>query len=111
MTVILTDLAKQKIEEISNEGGIGHYQIRCKVLGSGCAGLSHDIIFDDLVGELDDVFEFDGIKVVIDQFSHSYLGDFTLDFIDTPMNQGFKFLIGNTTTHTSCGCGKSFSVI
>jgi iron-sulfur cluster assembly accessory protein len=110
MTVNLTDLAKSKLEEISNEAGIGHYSIRCKVLGGGCAGVSHDVNFDELVGELDDVIEFDGITVIIDPFSHSLLGDFTLDFVDTPMSQGFKFLT-NASTHASCGCGNSTGLI
>jgi iron-sulfur cluster assembly protein len=109
MTVNLTDLAKSKIEEIANECG-EPYSVRLKLIGGGCASMSQDMVFSDLIGELDDVFEFDGIRVIIDQFSHSLLGDFTLDFVDTSMSQGFKFLT-DPKTHTSCGCGNSTGLI
>lgn len=33
----LTDKAKEKIHEISESEGIGHFNIRVKVVGGGCA--------------------------------------------------------------------------
>jgi iron-sulfur cluster assembly accessory protein len=110
MTVQLTPRAKEMIETLSNEMGIGHYSIRLLTKGGGCSGLKQDAYFDEIVGDLDDVFTFDGIQVVIDQISHSLLGTFTLDFIDTPFNSGFKFILDNAS-RTSCGCQESFSPI
>lgn len=109
MAVVLTDKAKAMIEEIANETG-EHYSVRLLVRGGGCSGTSPDMYFSDEVRELDDVFDFDGIQVIIDQFSHSLLGDFTLEYIDTPMNQGFKFLT-DSSSRSSCGCGSSIGII
>ena len=44
----ITDIAIEKIKEISNAEGIGYYSIRVKIIGGGCAGYSYDIHFDDL---------------------------------------------------------------
>ncbi len=112
MTVQLTDKAKEMIEKLADECGTGGYTVRCLTRGGGCSGLTNDLYYleEEMITELDDVFEFDGVKVVVDQFSQGYLGDFTLDFIDTPMNSGFKFVLDKQAT-TSCGCGSSFNVV
>jgi iron-sulfur cluster assembly protein len=108
--ITLSSKAKEMIETLSNEMGIGHYSLRVKMLAGGCAGMTQDIDFNDFIGALDEVIEFDGIKLIIDPFSRDLLGDFTLDFIDTPMNSGFKFLTSKIT-HTSCGCGSSIGLV
>jgi len=103
----LTEKAAKKIEEISNNEGIGHYVIRVKVVGGGCAGMTNDMYFDDQIGETDEVAELDGVKVVTDCMSFQYLDGTTIDFIDTDMGGGFKFL--NPNVKSSCGCGSSQS--
>ena len=90
MTIILTDKAREKLEEIANECG-EPYSVRLKLLGSGCAGLSQDMVFSDQIGDLDDVVEFDGVQIIIDPFSRDLLGDFTLEYIDEVITQGFKW--------------------
>jgi len=110
MSVILTEKARLKIEEIANECG-EPYSVRVVLRGGGCAGVEQDLYFTDHVAELDEVFEFEGVSVIIDQFSLSLLGDFTLEYSDAdPMNEGFKFLT-DTTTRSSCGCGKSMGIV
>lgn len=104
----ITEKAAKKIEEISNEEGIGHYSVRVKVIGGGCAGFTYDMFFDDTVGEMDEVFELDGVKVITDPLSFQYLDEVVIDYLDGPISAGFKFNNPNTTG--SCGCGSSFSV-
>jgi iron-sulfur cluster insertion protein len=104
----ITEKAAKMIEEISNSEGLGHYTVRVKVVGGGCAGFSYDMYFDDTIGELDEVTEMDGVKVVVDALSFQYMDEVTMDFIDTEMQRGFKFLNPNVTG--TCGCGSSFSV-
>lgn len=104
----ITETAAKKIEEISNEEGIGHYSIRVRVVGGGCAGFTNDMYFDDQVGEMDEVFELDGVKVIVDPLSFQYLDEVVIDYVDGPISAGFKFNNPNTTG--SCGCGSSFSV-
>jgi len=105
--IYLTEKAAKMIEEISNAEGIGHYTVRVKIVGGGCAGFSQDMYFDDTIGEMDEVTELDGIKVVVDPLSFQYLDETTIDYIDGPMGGGFKFLNPNVTG--SCGCGSSVS--
>lgn len=104
----LTEKAAKKIEEIANAEGVGHYIIRAKVLGGGCAGFSYDIYFDDQISELDEVAELDGVKLVTDLMSFQYLDGVTVDFVETEMGGGFKFY--NPNVKGTCGCGSSFSV-
>lgn len=103
----ITEAAAKKVVEISDAEGIGHHVIRVRVIGGGCAGFTHDMMFDDQIGELDEVTEFDNIKVVIDPLSFQYLDDITIDFVESPMGAGFKFL--NPNVKGSCGCGSSVS--
>lgn len=106
--ITLTKEAVEQLKKFSEEEDIGHCNVRVKVLGGGCAGLTHDMIFDDLPPtELDEVLEQDGIKIYIDCLSGSYMKDITLDFISSKFGSGFKF-IGSEETK-SCGCGSSFS--
>ena len=103
----LTEKAAKKIEEISNEEGIGYYSVRVRVVGGGCAGFTYDMYFDDQVGEMDEVFELDGVKVIADPLSFQYLDEVVIDYQEGPISAGFKFNNPNSTG--SCGCGSSFS--
>lgn len=103
----LTEKAAKKIEEISNAEGIGHYTIRVRVIGGGCAGFSYDMYYDDQVGEMDESFELDGVKVIVDPLSLQYLDDVVIDYLDGPISAGFKF--NNPNVKGTCGCGSSFS--
>jgi iron-sulfur cluster assembly accessory protein len=108
--ITLTDKAREKVEEISNSEGTGYYSLRILMRPGGCAGLSSDMYLDDRVGELDDTIDFEGVQVIIDPFSRDILGDFTLEYIDEVMTQGFKFIVDGET-RTSCGCGNSTGIV
>ena len=106
--IYLTEKAAKQVKTISDDEGIGYYIIRVRVLSGGCSGFRQEIEFDDKITEYDEVFETDGVKVVIDQISHSYMEGTSIDYGDSLMGAGFKFK--NPTSTGSCGCGKSFSV-
>ena len=103
-----TENAIKAVKEISNGEGIGHFNVRLRVIGGGCAGFSYDMYFEDKIGDMDEVFEFDGIKAVVDPLSNQYLENVVVDFIDSQIGRGFKF--NNPNVKGSCGCGSSFSV-
>lgn len=105
--ITLTELAKNKIKEISESEGIGHTCVRAKIIGGGCAGFSYDMFYDDKPSELDEVFEFDDVKIIIDPISGQYLEGVELDYIESNIGGGFKFKNPNVTG--SCGCGHSVS--
>jgi iron-sulfur cluster insertion protein len=103
----LTEKAAKKIEEISNSEGIGHYIIRVKVVGGGCAGFSYDLFFDDQEAPLDETSELDGVKIISDPLSFQYLDEMVIDYVEGPISSGFKF--NNPNVKSTCGCGSSFS--
>jgi iron-sulfur cluster insertion protein len=107
----VTEKAALKIKEISDAEGIGHYTIRVRVVGGGCAGFTHDMYYEDKIGELDEIVEvtdyYGTIKVVVDPLSFQYLEDVTIDYLDSQFGAGFKFI--NPAVTGSCGCGSSVS--
>lgn len=104
--ITLTEKANAKLREFAEAEGLD-LSIRVKVIGGGCAGFSYDMTFDEVVGEVDEVTDVDGVKIIIDPLSYQYLDGTTIDFLDGPFGAGFKFLNPNTTG--SCGCGSSVS--
>lgn len=106
--ITLTKEAVIQLKQFSQDEAIGHLNIRIKVIGGGCAGLSHDMIFDDLPPtSLDEIIIQDDITMYIDCLSLSYMKDITLDYLATKYGAGFKFIGGEDTK--SCGCGNSFT--
>ena len=90
------------------EGYSEAYNLRVSVKGGGCSGLMYDITFDNTVTEQDDIFEDQGVKIIVDRRSLLYLLGTTLEFSDGLNGKGFQFV--NPNASRTCGCGESFSV-
>ena len=104
--ITLTEKAVTKVKELSESEGIGHCNIRTKILGGGCSGYQFDLMFDDQISDSDEVLEQDGIKVVVDMLSYQYIDGITIDYIDNVVGGGgFKFFGGDIKG--TCGCGSS----
>ena len=103
----VTPKAIQKIRQAFAKEGINDGFLRLGVLGGGCSGLSYQFRFDTRQRPNDHVFEFDGVKIVIDPKSILYLNGLTLDYKESLMESGFAF--DNPNAQKSCGCGTSFS--
>jgi iron-sulfur cluster assembly protein len=88
--------------------------LRLGIRGGGCSGFAYVIEFHDgAPHSRDREFEFDAqdgskVRVIVDAKSLVYLNGAVLDWEQTLMSQGFKFL--NPQEKTSCGCGHSFTV-
>jgi iron-sulfur cluster assembly protein len=80
--------------------------LRLGVVGGGRSGLSYKFKFEQAPRPTDNVFEVDGVKLMVDPKSYEYLKGLILDFKDTLMEQAFVF--HNPNAAKSCGCGKSF---
>jgi len=108
-TIILTPNAIAEVKRLmENEQDNDGLMLRVGVQGGGCSGLSYIMAFDKEVGEFDKVFEFDGLKVVVDSKALLYIGGTTVDFSSEILSGGFKF--DNPNSARGCGCGTSFSV-
>ena len=107
--IALTERAVKEIQRIIQEQKLPeNTALRVGVKGGGCSGFSYTLGFDDHIGEIDQVNEVEGVRVVCDPKSFLYLNGTQIDFEDTLMGRGFKF--GNPNAAKSCGCGESFSV-
>jgi iron-sulfur cluster insertion protein len=102
----ITKEAANKIKEISEAEGIGHYSIRINIVSGGCAGFTHNMEYDDQPGELDEELAIDNIKVIMDPISFQYMEGMTMDFATTSLGSGFVFKGGKISGH--CGCGNSY---
>lgn len=79
----------------------------------GCSGFKFDMDYADAsqVSESDEVFESNGVKVVVDRTTlNDVLGSLEIDFqTGNLVEQGFKF---RQVVETGvCGCGESFAPI
>ncbi len=106
-TVILTDIAAQKVKALIEQEGRDDLRLRVAVQPGGCSGLRYQLFFDERSLDGDVVTDFDGVEVVVDRMSAPYLGGATIDFADRIDAQGFT--IDNPNAGNSCACGDSFS--
>lgn len=106
----ISDSAKNQVMHIlQQEGKQDDHFVRVAVKSGGCSGLSYDLSFDNQINpETDDIFEDNGMKLIVDKRSVLYLFGTTLDFSGGLNGKGFEFV--NPNASRTCSCGESFSV-
>jgi|TARA_B100000614_G_scaffold227453_2_gene218601 iron-sulfur cluster assembly accessory protein len=105
--ITLTERAAKQIAKIlegEDEGTV----LRVSVQGGGCSGFQYGFTLDDTKTEDDLVIERNGVRVLIDSVSVSYLAGSEIDYVDELIGSSFK--INNPNATASCGCGTSFSI-
>lgn len=102
----LTNNAVGKVKEILSGQEPQPAGLRIAVVGGGCSGFSYSMAFENTPGLLDKTYEFEGLKVFIDQASMLYLDGAEVDYVETLEGAGFKF--NNPHVKSTCGCGSSF---
>jgi iron-sulfur cluster assembly protein len=100
--------AVEKVKEILSQQDPRPLGLRVSVVGGGCSGFSYQMNFENQTNGIDKTYEFDGLKVFVDQASLMYLSGTKIDYVETLEGSGFKF--ENPNVKTTCGCGSSFSV-
>lgn len=104
--ITLTDKATEKVKDILKNEMKDDHALRVGVKGGGCSGFSYTLNVDKVFSESDQVFENNGIKIVIDAKSFIYLNGIEVDYIENLTGSGFSFSNPNATR--TCGCGSSF---
>lgn len=103
------ETARAQVDKLrASEGHAEDAFIRVGVKGGGCSGLMYDLNFDTELLEGDQVFEDNGVKVVVDRKSYLYLVGTELDYTGGLNGKGFVFI--NPNANRTCGCGESFSI-
>ncbi len=102
----ITSVAAKEILRLRLKENKPEAALRLTVVGGGCSGLLYNLSFD-MEQKGDKTYEFEGAKVVVDMKSLLYVMGTTLDFKNTLMERGFKFI--NPSAKKTCSCGTSFS--
>jgi iron-sulfur cluster assembly protein len=101
--------AVEQIKLQLQKRGTPESYLRLGIKGGGCSGFSYVLQFEDAAPKVKDlVFEIGGVRIVVDSKSIIYLNGSILDWEQTLMNQGYKFI--NPQEKSKCGCGTSFTV-
>lgn len=105
----LTEQALKHIVALRDQQGQDLY-LRVGVRQGGCSGMSYLMDFEDpsKVRDNDEVFDYEGFKIVCDPKSILYLYGLVLDYSNAMIGGGFQFT--NPNANQTCGCGKSFGV-
>ncbi|MEN6299687.1 MAG: iron-sulfur cluster insertion protein ErpA [Anaerolineaceae bacterium] len=106
-SITLTPAAIQAIKDLKQTKNIPEHALRIFISGGGCSGYQYGMAFESRIRPEDFSYEFDGIKVVVDEVSINYLNGSTVDYIDDPNGAGFK--IENPNAISNCNCGSSYN--
>lgn len=106
--VTLTDSAKEEIKRLMNETEFDKKKsLRIGVKGGGCSGMTYVLGFDAKT-EKDEIFEIDGIPIIMEKSHDIYLEGMEVDWHGGLNSRGFTF--NNPNASNTCGCGTSFAV-
>lgn len=105
----LTETALKQVLMLQKQQGNENLCLRVGVRQGGCSGMSYMMDFEnsDNITDNDDVFDYDGFKIICDRKSLLYLYGLVLDYSNSMIGGGFQFTNPNATQ--TCGCGTSFA--
>lgn len=105
--ISITEIAAKRVQDFLTKRGSG-VGVRLGVKTTGCSGLAYTLEFVDDIEDSDQVFDSQGVRIIVDSKSFVYLDGTELDFVKEGLNEGFQF--NNPNVKDSCGCGESFTV-
>ena len=104
MAVTLTEPAAHRVRDFlsKSDASVG---LRFGVRPSGCSGFAYVVdLATDVDGD-DNVYESNGVKILVDNKSLPYLDGTCIDFRREGLNEVFVY--DNPTVKSECGCGES----
>jgi iron-sulfur cluster assembly protein/iron-sulfur cluster insertion protein len=102
----LTHRAARQVQTMHAAQGDTQKKLRVFVESGGCSGFEYGMSFD-LPKADDQVFESEGVQILVDPTSLAYLDGTAIDFDDGLHGKGFE--LKNPNAQSTCGCGKSFN--
>lgn len=106
--VNLTSRAAARVKVLQAQENLPNAFLRLAVSGGGCSGFQYGFSFDETLQPEDRTFEYDGIRLVVDETSLDLVKGAEIDFVEDMM--GASFQVKNPNAASSCGCGNSFSI-
>lgn len=103
----VTEQAVIKLNDILLEENNAGLKLRVFVQGGGCSGMQYGFSLDEQQNDDDWELDVNGVKILVDSMSGSYLQGAEIDYKED--QYGSAFSIKNPSAQTTCGCGSSFS--
>lgn len=104
--ITLTPEAVDELKDILAKENRPDLGLRVFVSPGGCSGLSYGMALEEQQEEGDTVIEQEGVRLLVDEFSATYLTGSEIDFSKSLMGGGFS--VRNPNAARTCGCGHSF---
>lgn len=105
MNITITPKAEKFISRMVRfSGGPAGSGFRLTVTAGGCSGLASEFTVEPAPLPGDAVLETNGLKLFLPAESRLLLDGVTIDFADTVLESGLKFVNPNAT---ACGCSSS----
>jgi len=109
MSITLSDALVNRLKSLRAQEGKDELMLRVTVNSGGCQGFEYSFdLTDQSNPNEDEIFEKDGVAVVIDEISLGFLKGAEIHYKDDLMES--KFEIKNPNASSSCGCGTSFAI-
>ncbi len=107
--ITFTDLGARKVHEFlsAQDTDTSSAGLRLGVRGGGCSGFQYQLALDE-ARDGDQIFEHEGIRIMVDEQSLRYVDGSTVDYTESLMGAGFQ--VNNPNVVAACGCGSSFRV-
>lgn len=107
MAIQLTSAARQRMHDFlaRDPSAVG---VRFGIKRTGCSGFGYTVDLADAIAENDQVFEQDGLQILVDRKALPFVDGTEIDFQRQGLNASFVFRNPNATGE--CGCGESFTV-
>jgi iron-sulfur cluster assembly protein len=106
--ITVSNKAVDKIRSILQDEQKADGFIRVGIKGGGCSGFTYILDIEENQKDGDQVYDFGGVRVLVDSKSIIYLAGTELDYTDGLNGSGFVF--NNPNAQRTCGCGNSFAV-
>lgn len=107
MAITLTEKAAARARIFLEKRAPGA-ALRLGIKPTGCSGSSYVVDFADDINPDDQVFESQGVKIVVDAKSLVLVDGTEIDYARQGLSEGFRF--SNPNEKARCGCGESFTV-
>jgi iron-sulfur cluster assembly protein len=106
MAITVSDKAAGQLSVILAEQGKPGATLRVWVAGLSCSGYRYGMGIDEKQPEEgDQIFESNGIRVVVDPQSMTYMDGSTVNWVDEQDNSGFAIDNPNPAPAKECNCG------
>ncbi|KAI8991152.1 hypothetical protein BDF20DRAFT_26765 [Mycotypha africana] len=107
--IALTERAINQLKLIQQRENDTDQMLRVLVDSGGCHGYQNKMELTKAIEEDDNIFEKDGVKVIVDNISLQFLKGSTVDYVQELIGSTFQ-VVENPNAKHSCGCNISYDI-